>query len=213
MLPLSITYRCAKAITAQAQQWVPEIQCPDTAPEGIVRDATENDILRDAAPGDFILSRVNAPLVRLAYSLLRAGKRALIRGRSIGQELAVWLEKFGAASIPELIKCVETWRVAEIKRLEALDRPTDHIYEKAELVAELCEGRSSVGDLIAMIERLFSDATPANSILLSSTHRAKGLEAERVWVLSGTYHPERSVEERNLIYVAVTRAKKELIYV
>ena len=61
---------------------------------------------------------------------------------------------------------------------------------------------------------MFADTKDdAQVILLSSTHKAKGLERERVWVLSDTYMRRPDPEERRLYYVAVTRAKKELVLV
>ena len=55
---------------------------------------------------------------------------------------------------------------------------------------------------------MFNVEGPA--ILLSSTHKAKGKEYDRVFLLVSTYNPERNLEEKNLWYVAVTRCKAEL---
>jgi DNA helicase II / ATP-dependent DNA helicase PcrA len=43
-LPLSITYRCPKAIVKLAQEIVPDINAADTAPEGIVHDIQVNEL-------------------------------------------------------------------------------------------------------------------------------------------------------------------------
>lgn len=45
------------------------------------------------------------------------------------------------------------------------------------------------------------------------TRMAAELVLERVWMLADTFRPGRSVEEDNLWYVAVTRAKRELLRV
>jgi superfamily I DNA/RNA helicase len=52
-----------------------------------------------------------------------------------------------------------------------------------------------------------------NYITLSSTHRFKGLERDHAFLLLETYKPGRNQEETNLMYVAQTRAKKQLTYV
>lgn len=49
-------------------------------------------------------------------------------------------------------------------------------------------------------------------ITCSSVHRAKGLEADRVFVLAETLR-DHTVEEMNIRYVAITRAKRELVWV
>ena len=46
-----------------------------------------------------------------------------------------------------------------------------------------------------------------------STHKSKGLEADRVWLLGSTYVRQWREEERNIWYVAVTRCKRELFVV
>ena len=58
-------------------------------------------------------------------------------------------------------------------------------------------------------------------IVLSSVHKAKGLEADRVWVLEpgllglrrGKQSEEQYQQELNLTYVTVTRARRELRFV
>jgi ATP-dependent exoDNAse (exonuclease V) beta subunit len=77
----------------------------------------------------------------------------------------------------------------------------------------LTDGADSVEDVIGNINDLFSDKSEGACIMLSSTHKSKGLERDRVWLLSGTYRPGTSSEESNLLYVAQTRAKHSLFLV
>ena len=77
----------------------------------------------------------------------------------------------------------------------------------------------SAGELSAYIEGLFDDNTPA--VMLSTVHRAKGLENDRVFILAPDKLPliwkgQREWElqqERNLRYVALTRSTSELYFV
>ena len=56
--------------------------------------------------------------------------------------------------------------------------------------------------------------------MLSSIHKSKGLEADRVFILGDELMPLKKAElnwekeqEENLMYVAYTRAKSELIFI
>jgi hypothetical protein len=53
-----------------AREIVPDLEAAPNAPQGIVRDASLVELRRDAAPGDFVLSRSNAPLVSLCMAFL-----------------------------------------------------------------------------------------------------------------------------------------------
>jgi DNA helicase-2/ATP-dependent DNA helicase PcrA len=57
-------------------------------------------------------------------------------------------------------------------------------------------------------------------VVFSSVHRAKGLEAKRVYILSPELMPHKMAtkpweleQERNIEYVAITRTLSELVYV
>jgi superfamily I DNA/RNA helicase len=223
-LPLNVTYRCAKSIVREAQRLVPDfVAGPDNA-EGEVLAIDGSKLVMTASAGDFVLSRVNAPLVSIAMSLLRSGKRTRIAGRDIGKGLVTLIRKMKARSVPELLTKIETWKDREIKRLDARfigrkDSPTyvqrvDGIVDQAEMLASLTDGAPSVREVEARIEALFTDDGLGQSgvITCSSVHRAKGLEADRVFVLADTLR-DTSDEERNIAYVAITRAKSTLVYV
>ena len=97
-LPLSISYRCSLAVIRHVNDTLPEIpiQAAADAVEGEVsfvsRDRMEHPKL-GAQPGDFILSRTNAPLIGLCLKFIRAGRRANIQGRDVGDSLALFVKK------------------------------------------------------------------------------------------------------------------------
>jgi superfamily I DNA/RNA helicase len=88
-----------------------------------------------------------------------------------------------------------------------------------ECLQVMCEGETSVAAVVQKMEKLFADGDAKTRITLSTTHKAKGLERERVWILRDTYLKVRpgkdgvSREEENIFYVAVTRAMKSLFLV
>ena len=108
---------------------------------------------------------------------------------------------------------VEDWRDKECARLAAKHRDTQSVEDRAECILALAEGAASVNDVVERIELLFADKDDASRITLSTTHKAKGLERDRVWLLESTYRRRPGVEEENLYYVAVTRARKTLFLV
>lgn len=214
-LPLSVTYRCPKKIVKIAQEVVPDIECADSAPEGIVEDISSTELLKKVKPGDFILSRTNAPLIKYCMALLRSGVPANIQGRDVGANLQYFIKKSKAKTVNLFIDYVNQWREQEVKRLMTEKKDTTATIDKAECLLNLCEGTLTIKDLKETIEKLFDDVDDNNKVILSTTHKAKGLERDRVFVLVNTYRygPGVEGEEANLWYVAVTRAKKELYMV
>jgi superfamily I DNA/RNA helicase len=212
-LPLSICYRCSKAVIRKAQELVPSIQASPDAPDGTVLPASREQMEREAQPGDFILSRTNAPLIGLCMFFLKNGRRANIQGRDVGKTLASFVKKSKAADIPAFRAHVEEWAKKEIARLAAKKRDTQAVEDRAACLIALSDGAVRVADVLARIEELFSDKSDGACIMLSTTHKAKGLERDRVWLLIDTYRPSISMEEANCLYVAQTRAKHTLVLV
>lgn len=222
-MPLTVTYRCPKSVVAIAAGIVPDYMAAPTAPEGEVVKAKVEQIAALAGAGDFVLSRKNAPLTTICLSLLRAGKRAKIEGKDIGKHLVAIVRKIKAKSMPDFLKKLTAWESREIARAEksaknpdAASAKADKISDEAATLRGLCEGLSGVRELEARIVDLFADTDGApNAIVCSSVHRSKGLEADRVFLLVDTLYPRKraDVEEKNIHYVAVTRAKRTLVLV
>lgn len=212
-LPLSVCYRCAVLIVEEAQEFVPNIQSAPGAKLGDVRVVPFNEMKRNVKPGDFILSRTNAPLASLCMGFLAEGRRAIIQGRDVGVSLAAFVKKSKAKTIPELRSFVEEWSEKETARLAAKNRDTQAVEDRAACILALSDGAASVADVVSRIERLFADKNDKNCIVLSTTHKAKGMERDRVWMLQGTYRRRPGIEEENLAYVAITRAKSALFLV
>jgi superfamily I DNA/RNA helicase len=223
---LTTTYRCGRSIVAAAQGYVPDFEAGSTNPEGTVGVLNTSKLVGAAGPGDFILSRVNAPLVSTAMQLLRAGKRARVAGRDIGKGLSAIIRKMKAKSVPDLLAKIENWMNREVHRHRAqlsqatngrktaLQAKIDAIIDQAEMLTSLCDGAKNTAEVETRVEALFQDDGLGKDgvITCSSVHRAKGLEANRVFLLSKTFRGG-SIEEENIMYVAITRAKNELVWV
>lgn len=212
-LPLSVTYRCASSIVELAKQIVPDLEPSPNAEVGKVEKIAESQVESLVQPGDFILSRINAPLISWCLTLLRNKVPANIQGRDLGKNLLSLVNKSKARSVNNLLEWLEKYRQQEVERLVALKRDTSQLEDKVECLITLCDGANSVAEVKENLEKLFHDGDDTNRVILSSTHKAKGMERNRVFMLSKTYRPGKNVEEDNLVYVAQTRAKKELYLV
>ncbi len=212
-LPLSVTYRCARAIVAEAQAWVPEIMAAANAKEGKVGNLPASKLVESVKPGDFILSRVNAPLIGYCFELIKAGIPANIQGREVGKGLSLLIKKSKCSDVSSFLLWLQTWREFECMRLSALNKSVDLVNDKADCLEALCEGHSTLAEVNAAIEHIFTDGDNKTRVIWSSTHKAKGLERERVYLLRDTYRPAKGKEEQNLLYVGITRAISELYYV
>lgn len=206
-LPLSITYRCAQSIVREAQKIVPDLEAAPGAPEGEVAEGS----VEDAQAGDFIISRTNAPLVKACLRFLRKGQRATIIGRDIGKQLVAFIKKSKAETVGDLRKFVDQWENDEIERLSEKRRSTELVEDRAATIRVISDGASSVKEVQDAIEDLFDERYSSDRVVLCSTHKAKGLENDRVFLVTNTYRKRAEEEEDNLWYVAVTRAKTTLV--
>jgi superfamily I DNA/RNA helicase len=238
-LPLPQTFRCAKSIVRDAQRFVPDFVAHPSNPEGEVRRVAYRNVVVDAGPGDFVLSRTNAPLARVCLRLLMAGKRAKVEGRKVGENLIKLADTIGAKSrsIPEFLEALVAWEERESKRATAaskdpdkLQAKLDRIEDDAECLRAMCDGVKGLPALRARIDDLFADdAAAVPQVVCMTVHKAKGLETDRVFVLEDTLairiskkmaktdtveKAERRAEtERCIRFVAATRAKTNTVYV
>ena len=228
-LPLTVTRRCGKAIVREAQKIVPEFTAHEDLPEGEVCTSSfkgKTDYANSLQPQDMVVCRANAPLVRECFRLLSKNIRVKIRGRSIGTGLKTLIKKANAESLPDLIKYVEDWKDSETAKEKVKKVPSEGklqtVEDKANCVLQFCDNASSVNEVKEKIDDLFTDFhNDKTLVMMSSIHRAKGLEADNVVLLlpkdAPLPHPKAKgwqyQEQMNLLYVAQTRAKLKLTYV
>lgn len=227
-LPLTVTYRCPKSVVAMAQQWVSHITAHESAPEGTVSAVDADTFAKVTTPtltaADAILCRNTRPLVALAFSLIRRGIACHVEGRDIGAGLLALVNRWKVSSINALRKNLEAYRERETAKAIAKgnEYAAEAVTDRVETLFILMDGCSDVACVRTKIQSLFSDTPegrPAPTLTLSTVHKAKGREWDRVFVL-GLHHYMPSPyarqewqkeQEKNLMYVAVTRAKSELV--
>lgn len=189
-------------------------------------------IAEAVTPADAALCRNTKPLIEEAYLFFRSGVACRVEGRDIGEGLIALATKWKRiTTLGALQERIEEYKTAEVAKWIEKDVPG-----KAQAVEDKCEtlnviidhlinkeGKTEVRDLVEHIRSLFGDTPDGESpkvFTLSTIHKAKGREWDRVYILHRELMPSRYAkqawqleQERNLEYVAITRAKNELIYV
>lgn len=221
-LPLSISYRCCKAVVAEAQRYVSTIESFENAPEGQVETLNGYNIDTFTAD-DAILCRNNAPLIAFAYALITRGKGVNFLGRDIGGGLKTLVRNMEAKDLNDLSVKLDKWYERESAKLRAkkqedkIELLNDRVQCIGIFMQYLPESKQTVNGLVEAIDALFERK---GGITLSSIHKSKGREWARVFILDFGLCPSKwalkswqKIQENNLIYVAITRAKQYLGYI
>lgn len=212
--PLSISYRCPRSVVALARKYSQKIEPWEKAADGKVEEL-ESWVPSLFGPTDVILCRNNAPLVAMAFKLIRAGKPCKVLGRDIGTGLVSLVKRMRAISLDDLKAKLDAHVDRERKRL--VDEPEkivsllDRVDTIRIFVSEMPWG-TSVEQLCSKIEGMFAEDGQEGMLLLSTIHKGKGMEWPRVFILDQHLIGMREPEP-NLYYVAVTRAMKELYFI
>ena len=230
-LPLSISYRCPEAIVKFAQIYVPTIEANN---DGRIGSVLRNGVIDDVTDGDMVLCRNNAPLIRLYNDFIRLGKKCFIRGKDIGVNLIHLLESVDINILHadlmqdgvfvRLYQQLFEMRNAEMM-LSGLDEASvmssSKFVNRLDMIHALevlSENIHTKEELIERIKSIFSD-NAKEGIALSTVHKAKGLEANNVYIACASLMPSKTAvqdwekeQERNLMYVAFTRSKDKLIF-
>lgn len=216
-LGLTTTYRCCQLVVDLARKLVPDYEAAPGAPAGEILRADSEQMLDQAVEGDFVLSRTNAPLVKICMALLRRNVRARVKGRDVGRGVVALIRKMRARTVAALPAKLAAYVEKEIARAQKLaegprEARVEFVTDQQAIVLALMEGASTVAELETRCNELFSDDVERAAVMCSTVHRAKGLETERTFLLEGTFRGGY-IEEDNIRYVAITRAKARLTWV
>lgn len=242
-LPLATTFRCPKAVVARQQSHAPGFQAWHTNAEGrveVLQALDEMAQLEGWSAGDLfallprpdstlaVLCRNNAPLLSLAFKLLRGGTGVLMLGRDIGKGLVALSRKISSEDgLPIDLFCglLTEWMEGEVSLAEANDQRerVASITDKGECLRAVASnaGVRDAGQLRQALAKLFS--RESGQIALGSIHRSKGLEWDVVvhldpWRIPSKFAKEASLrgdkrqleQEFNLRYVCETRTRNVL---
>ena len=221
-LPLSVSYRCPRRVIEHARQWVSHIQPAPNAPEGEIIDLGEKWNIEIFKPEDLVVCRTSRPIVSLAFKMLQNRMPVQILGRDLQEGLKATINKMRARGIDQLEKKLGAYAEREAKKANTPKEAAkahgilDRVATIKVLIEGLTETNRTIPALLTLIDTLF--VTGPGKTTLSTIHKSKGLESKRViWInpFPGQWAMQdwQAQQERNLCYVATTRAIETLILV
>lgn len=218
-LPLTVSFRCPKAVVFEAQRYVPDIEVAPSAIEGSVSYPEFLD-LQDVPAN--VLCRNNAPLIRLALGLLVNGRTVEVAGQDIGKGLISLTKRITKKNLSsdEFKDRLDKWKEREIARHP---RRKSRIKDKHSALVALARHHKDLKGIQKHLASLYPNPNDRSyrpaEVQLSTIHRAKGKEWPKVLFLDPQLIPSKYsksdaelLQESNLAYVGVTRAQEELIY-
>ncbi len=235
VMSLPQTYRCGKRIVQETHDkgCAPvDFEAGPDNHEGEVRSCSYQGFFADVQPKNFVLCRVTAPLVSACFKLIQKGTRAQILGRDVGKKLVDLVDKIisyqcdpndpitaSDTVMVEFAKKYTYYRRCEVSKLRAAEKETqaDNLEDSLDCLFVFTEDCHGLQEMKSKIERMFDDSINPDSVIFSSIHKSKGLEADKVFCLSYKGRvpkkEKQKREESNLLYVQITRAKNTLVWV
>lgn len=231
-LPLSVCYRCGSNIIEAAQKYVPDIVAFEGNGAGEISNVKYDEFVKTAESlglnkKDGIICRNNAPLVALAFALIRQGIGCRIEGKDIGKNLITLTNKWKVSDLATFTLRLQNFFSREMDKAKGAKLAAlEDKFETMVILIERCQslGKHDLFSLRKLISDMFSDNDDynvPNVVTLSSIHKSKGLEFDRAFILGmAQFQPSKyavmdwmKVQENNLAYVAITRAKHKLIHI
>jgi hypothetical protein len=223
-LPLTVSYRCPRAVGEVARQIVPYFEVADNAPVGEVATLPLKDVLAKLGNKDMILCRQTAPLISLAFSIIAGGRGCRVLGKDVGAGLVKLIKQLKPKGVPNLVLRLEAFRERQVAKFNKAEQfakaeaEADRVECVLTVIESLGDG-ATVPDVIARVESLFGDGE-ADLLTLSTIHKAKGREAVNVAVYRPELSPSKAAkseeafqQELHLIYVRDTRAMNGLYFI
>jgi hypothetical protein len=229
---LNTSFRCPQQIVARQHAHYPEFKAAPTNREGTVKQLPIWDASIFPKTSTAIICRNNAPLVSMAFTLLRNKRGFTFFGQDMGKNLKSLIKKIAGKSGKTLNKADEAMKVDEILTRLSLwfEAEKSKLSSKPELLAGLTDRKEcckmilmeckTLGEAMLACDTIFEQA---GDLVLTSGHRSKGFEWNHVFHLDyfripskwareaaaqGIHTPMR--QEINLKYVIETRTKDTL---
>ena len=222
-LPLSTCYRCPVKIVEQANL-VYNVMRPFKTQDGVVETTSDVESIKDSS---LIICRNTAPLLNLYFNLLSKHRKVILRGEDILNSVVKLLKPYGNSKISYVKETIEEAINFHKEKENKTDFDNIQIWKLSQQLEHLIllekafkdSTTLKASDIVEKFKLIFEEKETENDIILCTIHKAKGLEADIVYILNENLIPspmaksaQQLEQERNLKYVARTRAKKEMYY-
>lgn len=198
-LDLSVSFRCPEEIVRAVHWHVPHMKWNKEGGQYETLKSLRAESIPDEST---FICRNNAPLLRLALSLFSSGRSCSVAGSDIGPKLVNTMRKLAASAetIMAFRSNIETW--LDQKLIAGSSSAQDF----ADCMGLFASKARSPSEAILLVEKLFAQK---GSILLTTGHKAKGLEYPLVYHLD-PFLIKDTTQDWNLSYVITTRSSDQL---
>ena len=209
VFPLTNCWRCSGEIIKEARKYVGDIQTTNPPLNPVQRPTQLPDWV--SLPPATILGRRNADLVQMALSFKNAGLQCCVFGREFVSVLDGILDKLKGTNSRTLRESLREWLR---KMQDRFPHQQAELADYAKCLDSILAEVSGAQAARKLIGEVFTDNPKEGIWLLSTIHKAKGKEWPRVYLLNWSpknlEQPWQRKEDRNLRYVATTRAREGL---
>ena len=206
---LTISFRCDSSIIENVHWRAPDMKWREGAPEGsvVTMEAWSAKDIPDFAA---VLCRNNAPLLGAFIQLLEAGRKVTLGNREAIDRLVKILDSIGTAATTQerAFELIDLWE-RKSRRIRKDDGQASDITDVVLCLKAVCGMYDTLGEARNFLAEARSSR---GDVLLSTIHKSKGLEFDTVFILDVDLIAPVG-QDRNVRYVAETRAKHTLNYV
>lgn len=234
-LQLTDCFRCPSSVISVAQTIRTDIRGFKTEP-GLVKKLENRHVADTVRSGDLVICRFRAPLLSLAIKLVNKDKKVHMHPDEVQEFIGDYKKYFRASELKKILsdEILDSFfsgvRSRNEKRIDKENDNVDPIIKSLKVKEEIKIMEESldffrkkykewqldtIGSILVKLKEVLSYLGD-DAIKISTIHRAKGLENNRVFILEYNKLPLRrdkeweNIQERNLHYVAVTRPMNEL---
>ncbi|MEL7409336.1 MAG: UvrD-helicase domain-containing protein [Cyanobacteria bacterium J06558_2] len=235
---LPTCYRCPKSHISLINRLYPEIPiiANDGAENGTIKVIEDDKLWATGGEnrvevGDLVVARRTSTLVDTHLELISRGIPSSLVGSSLCNELIelvreiFWQNEAQYTKFREFAQQYLKTKEAALAKKDncstALIHLQDLIKALISIYAHYSSCYRSCEELCQGIRALFGTEDNADTVILSTIHRAKGMEAEKVYILEPidlpllweNQQPWQEQQEHNLVYVALSRSTRSLYLV